>query len=654
MKTPIILRIYRNGKIESTKQFDLEQIVIGANSDAQVSLAADGVSALHAVIEERDTGYYIVDLGSAAGTFRGGQKVFDEALKSGDEIQVGPYKIEFFIGVPKPAQAPPPSVVLTATSLKPTQPPPVPSTPMPADKPAASPVPLKSSLAAKSTPVTTNVPASVISDETTITSPGTSAKNDDALAARFKSSRGPVVEVIVAWKDIVIDTVHFHDKQIVTIGAEESATINLPLLGLNRTAMTLLDIQSLAKVRVTHEMTGDYYRDEEHLSLAELKRKNRIIQNGTDSEIELAQGEMIRLGLMGDLVSIYIRYVNEMPAPMIGPLLDFSTSEATAILTSAVVAAIFGLYMLIYNPTALQPDKNVEQPARIAVIQFDRPKVVVPVTEQATTQKKRIIKVSEHAQTATRHDAGRAAELKRVAKLKKSAVASSIVKRGGTVKTGKAAAGLRTQKPRNINKLGLLGVFGNQGTQKELSQAAAGAGELVGDANQKTGYSGSNEQRAGDLGGRLRNVGASGNGAATYGIAGGIGTTGKGTGTFGGGLGGLGRKGTVDLNVGDSEAEFTGSIDKDAIRRVIRQNRAQLQFCYDQALRRNSDVYGKIELHWEIVEHGRATNVRVKSNSVGDREMGRCLARVISGLTFPEPPPDTAADVIYPFVFAIQ
>ena len=71
MKTPIIVRIYRNGKLETTRQFDIEQVVIGANPDAQISLPAEGVSPLHAVIEERDTGYYIVDLGSTGGTFLG-------------------------------------------------------------------------------------------------------------------------------------------------------------------------------------------------------------------------------------------------------------------------------------------------------------------------------------------------------------------------------------------------------------------------------------------------------------------------------------------------------------------------------------------------------------------------------------------------------
>jgi hypothetical protein len=205
-----------------------------------------------------------------------------------------------------------------------------------------------------------------------------------------------------------------------------------------------------------------------------------------------------------------------------------------------------------------------------------------------------------------------------------------------------------------VSKLGLLSTFGGKGTQNQLSKAYSGTGELLGDAAKATGYSGSNEDRAGEnLGGRLKNVGAGGKGTATYGIAG-VGTSGKGTGTYGGGTGGIGKRGRVDLNIGESEAEFTGSIDREAIRRVIRENLKLFENCYNQALRRNSDAYGKVEIQWNIEERGRATSTVVKSNSIGDRQMGECIARVIRGLTFPEPPPDQIAQVTYPFVFAAQ
>ena len=464
MKTPIILRIYRDGKLEATRQFDVDQIVIGRNADSQVALVGDDISPLHAVIELRDTGYYIVDLGSASGTFRAGQKILDEALRSGDELKIGSYKIEFFVGVPKPMQKPEVPVV-PVQKIAPPPIPHVPSRPEPSGKVSRAPAGV-----------------TVVRDEARSSD---RKPTSDALVKTLKASRGPVVEVVVAWGGVVIETRHFHTRGEVTIGSDETSTIILPLLGLNRPRMNLLKINSRVKVRVTQEMTGDYYRDEEHLKLADLRRKNRIVQQGSEFEIDLAQGEMIRLGLMGDLLSIYIRYINETPVPLIGPLFDLTTSEATAVLASAVVAAIFGLYMFIYKPMSLKNQQNIEQPLRLATIQFNIP--VTPVPTQAHAQQQRLFKVPAHVkQTTTLQNPGRAAEIKRTKpQVHKKMVASSIVHQGGAIRTGHQAAGLQTKRPPNINNLGLLGVFGTNGTQHQLSQAAAGAGELVGDANQK-------------------------------------------------------------------------------------------------------------------------------------------------------------------------
>ena len=263
------------------------------------------------------------------------------------------------------------------------------------------------------------------------------------------------------------------------------------------------------------------------------------------------------------------------------------------------------------------------------------------------------VDLKDKERTTTKQDPGQAAALRPSPTNKKSNQPSSSIQQGGSVNTGKPAANAQSET-RDVTKLGLLSTLGGGGTQKQLAKAYSGSGELIGDAAKATGFSGSNESRAGEnLGGRLKNVGAGGKGTATYGISG-VGTQGKGTGTFGSGTGGIGKRGRVDLNIGESEAEFSGSIDREAIRRVIRENIKQFEHCYNLALRKNQDAYGKVEIKWYIEERGRATKASVKSNSVGDREMGQCLARVITGLTFPEPPPDQIAEVIYPFVFAAQ
>lgn len=656
MKTPVFLRIYRNGKLESVKQFTVQQIVIGRSSEGQISLDDEAVSPVHAVIEERDSGYYISDLGSQTGTYKNGEKTFDEVLQSGDEIVVGPYRIEFFIGVPKPTQAP-------QTTVQPTVVPPPPTvTPTAArlgDEIKAPPPPPSKDKKRPEIPVTPMSPSSSVQTAT----PAVETKlektkisgADKELAQALRKSKGGTVEVVVAWRDRVLSTHHFTGKRDVTIGIAETNTIVLPLLGLTVPELTLLRIDGTVKVHITHEMTGDLYKDDQDISLSDLKRKNRLTQTANGFAFDLHQGEMIRLGLHGDLISIYVRFVPDSPAPILGPLFDLSASESTALLMSLVITAIFALYMAIYSPKPLE-EPLVEEPPRKATITFNVPKKQVQVVEVAeeVPQQKKIVKVEEKTErTTTKPDPGTVSALKPSAQNKKTSIVSSTVKQGGTINTGKAAANAKSET-RDVSKMGLMSAFGGKGTQKELSKAYDGSGELLGDAAKATGSSGSNEDRVGEsLGGRLKNVGAGGKGSSTFGIAG-VGTQGKGTGTFGGGTGGIGKKGRVDLNIGESEAEFSGSIDREAIRRVIRENKKLFENCYNMALRRNSDAYGKVEVKWYIQEKGRATNTVVKSNSVGDKEMGECLARVIRGLTFPEPPPDQIAEVTYPFVFAAQ
>jgi len=100
LKEPVVLRVYLDGQLEAVKQFTGTQIVIGKNNGLQLQLSGNYIAPLHAVIEERDNGYYVSDLGSEHGVFVNGQKVLDQQVDSGDEISVGSYKLQFFIGVP--------------------------------------------------------------------------------------------------------------------------------------------------------------------------------------------------------------------------------------------------------------------------------------------------------------------------------------------------------------------------------------------------------------------------------------------------------------------------------------------------------------------------------------------------------------------------
>ncbi len=652
MKQPVFLRVYLGGKLENVKQFVDSQIVIGRNADVQLTLDKEGVSPLHCVIEERDNGYYISDLGSQSGTLKAGQKVFDEKIESGDEIVVGPYKLEFFIGVPKPKTAPVQTTqVLSETLIAKLPEPPSETVIQQRPAPAAPKVPSAGFPLQPPKAIDSNILRPVVNPIPA----GSATLSAQKLGETLKTSKGAVVEVIVAWRDRIIATHHFREAGNVSMGADPKCDIVVPLIGTTRQNHILLKLAP-AGVRVcaTAEMTGDYYKDGQRATLADLKRMNRMIQAESGYEFDLLQGETVRLGLHGDVLNIFVRFTPEVPKPIVGSLIDMSASETASIIMSVLVTAFFFLYMMVYTPSTLDGnDALVDEPIRRATVTFNPPKKVVMVTEEPQ-QEKKVVEVAEKkkaVQTTTKKDPGTAAAIKPSEKVAPKNKPASSIAQGAAIKTSpKESANIKTK---DIGKTGLLGIFGSKGTQKSLSQATSGAGELIGTADSATGTAGNSENRAGDsLGGRLKDVGG-GKGTSTIGI-GGVGTKGKGTGGYGLGTGGIGKKGNMDINVEGESASFSGTIDKEAIRRVIRENRKLFQYCYDQALRRNSDAYGKVEIQWDIEERGRATNALVKSNSTGDSAFGTCVRDKIKGLTFPEPPADQVARVVFPFVFAAQ
>lgn len=694
MKQPVVLRIYYNDKLEGVKQFADSQIVIGRNTDVQVTLDEEGVSPLHAVIEEREKDYYVSDLGSQGGTFINAEKVLDSKIESGDEVQIGSYKIQFFIGIPKPV-APPVKSVAEAPSDDWDEntanfPPPeeiderTPAlqsvTPISDRKDAVTPPPIQES--EPETELVPPIPDESSANEVTeskvkntrssdrrgsqqIQAPVKQKKKTFAppttkpVEELLKPGKGTVVEVVVAWKERMISTHHFSEKGVVTIGSSEKADITIPVLS-GVSAYPLLEIESLVNVNVATNTPGELITGSGKTPFSDLAKQNRFQSNEAGHQLTLGQGEMIRIGYQGDLLNVYVRYINETPKPLVAPFLDLTTTEITGIALAALVSAVFGIYMFLYAPSNLLDENRLEEPIRKATVTFRPPrKRIVKMSQKKEKPRKnqvKVVKPKKQTKTPSTAKAGKPGKAGEVApnksKNKKKKLTSA--RPGGAIKTGKKkGANMKSKKP-DPTKVGLLSVFGSKGAQKKLDKAFSGSGELQGMANAATGYAGDNENRKGDtLGSKIKDTGAGGRGERTVGISG-VGTKGKGTGTYGLGTGGIGNKGSVEINVGGQEAEFVGSMDREAIRRVILNNKRAIRSCYERELQRRPDMYGKLVLQWNIEEKGRVTEASVKSNSLGSRKVANCIISRLRTWRFPEPPPGVIGQVAYPFVFTSQ
>jgi pSer/pThr/pTyr-binding forkhead associated (FHA) protein len=72
------------------------ETTVGRETDSAVFLDDVTVSRKHAVVERRDEGWFVVDRGSLNGTYVNGEQVDRTKLSTGDEVQIGRFKLTFF------------------------------------------------------------------------------------------------------------------------------------------------------------------------------------------------------------------------------------------------------------------------------------------------------------------------------------------------------------------------------------------------------------------------------------------------------------------------------------------------------------------------------------------------------------------------------
>jgi hypothetical protein len=683
-KQPIVLRVHKNGALVGVKQFLENQIVMGRQGDLQLPLEGDSIAVIHCAIENRDGSWFIADLGSESGTKKNQETILDSAIQSGDTIEVGEYKIEFFIGIPKP-KVPPVEPPISRSPLFP------PLKSVPSDQTAES---ATGSVkpAEFSRPVdrpTVDIISGSGSLETVAARPirasvrphGHKKKGRKTFAppSRYqnvkefvKPTKGSVVEVMVAWRERVIATYSFSEKKIITIGSKPSCDVPVPVMGSRLRSAPIVKVDQPATVFILPESTGELVRGQNSQPFAELSRTGRIGRSGELSTIVLEQGELVKMDV-GEGISIIIRYVSEAPKPLMAPLFDLTTSEVTGVVLAMALVAVLSLYMYLYSPSKeLPPEVGLDEPLRTAVMLVKPtpvPPPVAPVEETKVVEiptpapivrstpspvKTEVKQQQTQAQVLTqvKTNPGQAANTA-PNKNKTGPRTQTSVKQGGVVKSTDQKASQMQSKPKDVSKAGIFSTFGGGGTQNSLAGSTTGSGELAGMSATATGRSGFNENRPGEgLGSVTRDTGQGGTGKSLEGIVGGIKTEGRGGGNVGYGAGGLGaRVGAKVVPGGEGEA-FSGTIDREAIRRVILANYRVIKTCYEKELNRTPDLVGKLVIEWDIGEKGAVMRTAVQRNELGNKAVADCLMGRLRMWRFPEPPTNEVVTVAYPFVFS--
>ena len=88
--------VVRSGGGRAGETFHPEgETTIGRSPDCGIFLDDVTVSRKHAVIVQRDGGFFVEDQGSLNGTFVNRKRVESAQLEDGDELQIGKYRLTF-------------------------------------------------------------------------------------------------------------------------------------------------------------------------------------------------------------------------------------------------------------------------------------------------------------------------------------------------------------------------------------------------------------------------------------------------------------------------------------------------------------------------------------------------------------------------------
>jgi len=160
---------------------------------------------------------------------------------------------------------------------------------------------------------------------------------------------------------------------------------------------------------------------------------------------------------------------------------------------------------------------------------------------------------------------------------------------------------------------------------------------------------------AGGLG--LSGIGEGGGGRGEGIGLGSIGTIGHGAGTgtgqgFGSGHGRLGGSHrTKPPSVRMGATQVSGRLPPEVIQRIVRQNFGRFRLCYENGLRNNPNLQGRVAVRFVIGRDGAVGQVANGGSDMPDGNVVSCVVRAFYGLSFPQPEGGIVT-VTYPIMFS--
>ena len=112
----------------------------------------------------------------------------------------------------------------------------------------------------------------------------------------------------------------------------------------------------------------------------------------------------------------------------------------------------------------------------------------------------------------------------------------------------------------------------------------------------------------------------------------------------------LGGRRTKSPSLRQGQVSINGKLPPEVIQRIVRQNFGRFRLCYENGLRTNPALGGKVTVKFTIDGTGAVSKPSDGPSDLADKNVIACIVRGFSNLSFPQPPSGVVV-VAYPIIF---
>ena len=457
---------------------------------------------------------------------------------------------------------------------------------------------------------------------------------DEYQEAFFKDRGGDTLEVALVWRDHVLQVNTYNDASV-TIGPNIANDFVIEDRSFSDDTFQLVAFQGGGfAVSFTEQMTGVIREGDEEWTLQEAISNGRARGGAGGYEFPLSARTSARIDI-GE--STFLVHFTDLPV-LIGGGAAFDTAPLPYIAVSAVAHIAFLLLAMMMPDKARSLDLD-------GFNADDRFVQLMITPEQEEQEEPDWMKDSGDEEAAAKHkgEEGKAGKEDEEAVDKKLAIKGP--KDNEDLELKKAAD---TEIAMNAGIASELMVASPWGTTDTSigSDAIHALGNLQGDTfGQAKGFGGLGLHGAGRGGGGISERGI---GLANVGTAG-RGGGGRGGSGYGKGAGDLGERRARVPRIVPGKPVVQGSLDKEIIRRVVRQHRREIKYCYESELQKNKELKGRVVVRFTISATGSVVSAVVKESNLKNASVENCMTGKIRRWVFPEPKGGGIVIVNYPF-----